>query len=112
MNLSEYSLSVVSRSTTELSNNSAIDIAAIIAQALSILSMFPCTKAKTAEEKREWTENHTNLAVAVTMREFRKQARGEGEKLIRSKARELAETVVNDYLSTSDQEINKLGISL
>lgn len=111
MNLQEYAESVASR---VLSSNAdgVSSIAAIIALVLPILSMFPCLpKSSSSSDKREWVENHSRLAVAQTASEIRRQARGEGEKVARAKSRELATTVVNDYLSSTDEQLQSMGLS-
>jgi hypothetical protein len=112
MNIDEYSQSVASRSLSDTDGVGVIDIAFIISIVLPILANLPCLKPKTAEEKREWVENHPVLAVSNTAMEIRKQARGKGEKVARKRARELATTVVNDYLATSDDEIKAMGINI
>lgn len=115
MDLTQYSESVVARSIKDLSSDDgvgAIDIALIIGLVLPILSNLPCFAPKTAEEKREWVEEHQRMAVLTTAKEIRKQAKGKGEKVVRSKSKELAETVISDYLETPDADIRAMGIAL
>lgn len=110
MNLQEYSESVVNR--TSAGNNSdgvgVIDIAFIIGIVLPILTNLPCFKPKSPEEKREWIEQHPDLAASTVTREIRRQARGKGEKVARKHAKEMAETVIDDYLSSTDETINSV----
>ncbi|MDZ4785616.1 MAG: hypothetical protein SGJ02_06015 [bacterium] len=115
MNLQEYSESLAMRTInpSDLSEGMKfLDIATIISLVLTALPMLPCFKNKSAAEKRESTEKNPELAIIRTAVEFRKQARGTGEKIGRKYARELAETTVNDYLSTSDKDIVAMGIAL
>jgi hypothetical protein len=115
MTVQDYSESVANRYlSSNFSDGSvgAIDIALILSIVLQLLPNLPCLKPKTAEEKREWVENHPALAVSNTAQEIRKQAKGKGEKVARKHSRELAATIVNDYLSTDDAEIKLMGINL
>lgn len=114
MNIKEYAVSVVSRQLNSPASDgvSIIDIASIIAIVLPILSNLPCLVNRSSEGKREFVENHTQLAIMQTTQEIRKQARGNGEKLVRREARSYATTIIEDYLSTPDTEIMAMGIFL
>lgn len=114
MDLTQYSLSVVERTSVPLNDDGVgvIDIAAILAIVIPLLSMLPCLKDKTPVTKRQFVEDHPRLAISETAQEIRKQARGKGEKIVRKESKRYATTIVNDYLSTPDNEIQLMGISL
>lgn len=114
MNLEDYSQSVVSRAINFSAEEGVgvIDIATIIAIVLPILTNLPCMKPKTAEEKREWVEEHPRMAVLTTAKEIRKQAKGKGEKVANKKSKELAETIISDYLDMPDDQIKAMGLSI
>jgi len=116
MDLQEYSESVVTRTKIERERDdsedflsvSAIDIATIIAIVLPILSNLPCFSERSSNDKRQWVEDHPRLAIMTAAQEIRKQARGKGDKVVRKHSKELAETIVSDYLSSSDDEVADL----
>lgn len=115
MNLQQYSESAVERTPDAVDTSGKVgvlDIASILAIVLPILSNLPCFAPKTAAEKREWVENHPSLAVAHAAQEIRRQAKGKGEKTTRKHAKSLATTVINDYLSTPDEDIVAMGINI
>ena len=90
-----------------------IDIASILATALALLPMLPCfKKAETPAEKRQLVEDRPELAISRTAQKIRQEARGQGERIIRKESKRLAEQIVNDYLSSTDDEVASYGITL
>jgi len=114
MDLQEYSESVVTRTKIERERDDSvegvgvIDIATIIAIVLPILSNLPCFSERSSDDKRQWVEDHPRLAIMTAAQEIRKQARGKGDKVVRKHSKELAETIVSDYLASSDEEVDDL----
>lgn len=112
MNTTEYSKSVVSRTEGFSDSEGLESIATIIAIVLPILSQLPCLAAKTAEQKREWVEDHPRLATVNTMHQIRKNDTLHRRKVSREQYMKMAEQIINDYLNTTDEDIRLMGIEL
>lgn len=116
--LQELSQSIVARTfgvsvSGSVDGVAVIDIAAILTTVLALLPMLPCLKAaETPAEKRQLVEDRPELAISRTAQKIRQEARGQGERIIRRDSKRLAEQVVNDYLSSTDEEVDAYGITL
>lgn len=118
--IESYSQSVVSRvnessggelkRTINKEGYGVIDIAMIIGIVLPILANLPCLKSNGDDlsSQKATVESHPNLAIARAAQEIRKQARLDGEKTTRKYSKELATEIVNDFLSSSEDEINEV----
>jgi hypothetical protein len=112
MNVHDYANSVVTRTEGFGDNEGVENIATIIAVVLPILSQLPCLKAKTAEQKREWVEDHPRLATVNTMHQLRKNDGLNRRKVSRQQYMRMSEQIINDYLNTTDEDIRLMGIEL
>lgn len=112
MNINEYANSVVARTEGMGDAESVGSIATIIAIVLPILAQLPCLASKTAEQKREWVEDHPRLATVNTMHQLRKNDTVNRRKVSREQYMKMSEQIINDYLNTTDDDIRLMGISL
>lgn len=98
-----FAQSVASQSTSDQQEVGAIlEWIAII---LPILSQLPCFKPKTPAEKRAWIESHPNSARAQVVQNLRAKST---EKLRRKDARPIADRIIEEALSMSDEEFARL----
>ena len=112
MNVQSYAESVVARTEGFGEGEDVGSIATIIAIVLPILAQLPCLQAKTAEQKREWVEDHPRLATVNTMHQIRKNDGINRRKVSRAQYMKMSEQIVNDYLNTTDEDIRLMGIEL
>jgi len=112
MNLHEYAKSVVARTEGFGDVEGVESISALIAIVLPILTQLPCLDTKSAEQKREWVEDHPRLATVGTMQQLRKNDNANRRRVSRKQYMDMAEKIVNDYMNTSDEDIRLMGISL
>ena len=120
LTLNAYCQSVVSRvneaTEYELENDvkkegySVLDIATILAVVIPALNLLPCLNkdGDDLESRKAIVERHPNLAIARTAQEIRKQAKQTGEKTTRKHSKLLATEIVNDFLSSSEEEIDSI----
>ena len=81
-----------------------IPILDIIQLVLPILLGLPCFKPKSPEAKREWIENHPNIARNRTINAIRGQQPG----LKRSEAADIADRVLDEALGLSEAEFTSV----
>lgn len=112
MNTTDYAKSVVARTEGFGDAEGVESIATIIAIVLPVLSQLPCLKEKTAEQKREWVEDHPRLATVNTMHQIRKNDGINRRKVPREQYMKMSEQIINDYLNTTDDDIRLMGIEL